>query len=171
MSNMDMVKNTLKSLLDPVASTEERGPLTHAQRDALVEAMFQGSVAYKEPAEGTAATEASTQFFRALHALKIKRVTIQPQDALTANDTNYKTVAVKKADGAAGSETVVASQTTKITGGSGDWVDKTQFALALSATLANLELAAGEVLILDIAAAASGVATPEFIVNVDYELI
>lgn len=137
------------------------------------QALVEHHCSHLQAAEATAGNVSNEIFFRAKRAIRILGVYIEPNSTLTANDTNYKTVSLKKADGAAGSETTCASANTKTSGsgGTGDWADKTAIALTLSATDANRNLAAGEHLLLDIAAAASGVATPQFTMHVDYKLL
>ena len=80
-----------------------------------------------------------------------------PDAALTAHDTNFATVSVLKGASAAVT-TSAASKTTVIA--NGDWVADTPVALTLSATAANRVLAADDILCLDIAKAAAGVAVP-----------
>lgn len=99
--------------------------------------------------------------------LTITNVTIIPFAALTAHDTNYKTVAVKRRV-AAGAATTVASVTTKITGGTGDWVALTPITLTLSSTAADLVLPTLGDLTFALTHAASGVAVPVCSVTVEY---
>ncbi len=100
-------------------------------------------------------------------SLVITNVTIIPFAALTANDTNYKTVALNRRV-AAGTATVVASVTTKITGGTGDWVALTPITLTLSTTAADLVLPTLGDLSLSLVHTASGVAVPVLCVTIEY---
>ena len=102
-------------------------------------------------------TTAATYFWRAPVAGEVQAVHMVPGAAVTANDTNFGTVICNK-----GASTIIASKSTKTTagGGSGDWVAGTPVPLALSATLANRELAAGDVLSFQITKDGSGVQIP-----------
>ncbi len=91
---------------------------------------------------------------------KVTRVYYVPGAALTAHDTDYATITVSKYTAAGGSKTTVASITTKITGGSGDWTAFVPVELTLSATAADLVLESEAVLTYEVAKAASGVAIP-----------
>lgn len=95
---------------------------------------------------------------------------IQPQATLTAHDTNYATVNVVSADNAAGAAVVMASQTTKITGGSGNWAVGIKEALTVTSTVAERSFAKGAVLGFSIAKASSGVAVPICSITVLVEL-
>lgn len=57
--------------------------------------------------------------------------------ARTADDTNYTTISVKVGS------TTIASQTTKITGGSGNLVEGTVLALTITGTAAQCEVTGG----------------------------
>jgi hypothetical protein len=78
--------------------------------------------------------------------------------AVTAHDTNYATISVAKRLSTGASATALASQTTKITGGSGNLTAFAPAALTNTATTADLEIAAASVITVAIAKAASGVA-------------
>ena len=80
-----------------------------------------------------------------------------PDAALTAHDTNYATLTVRKRDGAGGAASTVASVTTKITGGSGDW---DAFEAVDLGTVTGGALAAGTVLTFIIAKSGGGVVVP-----------
>lgn len=87
----------------------------------------------------------------------ILSVEFMPSGTLTANDTNYATLSVAWRDGAGGGAQAVASQTTKITGGSGDWA---AFVAEDLGTITNATVAPGAVLTFAQAKASSGVAVP-----------
>lgn len=91
---------------------------------------------------------------------KMLRVYYLPGAALTAHDANYATITVSRYTAAGGSKTTVATATTKITGGTGDWTAFVPVEIALSATPANLILESGSILTYEVAKAASGVAIP-----------
>jgi hypothetical protein len=104
-----------------------------------------------------AATLSETAFARAGYAGTILAAYYVPDAALTADDTDYGTLTVKIRDGAGGAAATVASKTTKITGGSGDW---TAFVPVSLGAITNGTLAAGSILTALIAKAASGVVIP-----------
>lgn len=149
-------------------SAEYDGSVPKAARQ-LIRRTFQ----LRKPAADSMA--ADTTAYTAADAVRMQRAGrilgawIYPQSTLTAHDTNYATVNVVKGDGAAGAETVMASQTTKITGGSGNWAAGVPEALTVSSTLANTRIAKGEVLSFSIAKASSGVAVPICAITVEIE--
>lgn len=95
----------------------------------------------------------------------IKAIKLIPHGALTADDTDYATLTIGYNDGAGGAVTTIATITTKITGGSGDWTAGT----AISLTLTTTAIADGKLLSYAIAKAASGVAVPPFTISVETE--
>jgi len=123
-----------------------------ATADAMNKRTFHILVADAATA-GTAVTE--TVIVQVQRAGIAKAVRIATPIAVTAHDTNYATFTVAKRTGS-GSASTIASQTTKITGGSGN---VTAFVpVTLTLTDANVVLAAGDVLTIAIAKASSGVA-------------
>jgi hypothetical protein len=99
--------------------------------------------------------------------LTITAVKLTPFAALTAHDTDYKTVALNRRV-AAGAATVIASVTTKITGGTGNWVALTPFSLTLSSTAADLVVPTLGDLSLHLVHSGSGVAVPVCAVTIEY---
>lgn len=91
---------------------------------------------------------------------KVLRVYYLPGAALTAHDTDYATILVSKYTAAGASKTTVATITTKITGGSGNWTAFVPMEITLSATAANLILASGAILTYEVSKAGNGVALP-----------
>jgi len=94
--------------------------------------------------------------------------------SLTADDTNYATVSLEVDDGAGGANTVLASQTTKITGGSGNWVAGTALALTITTTAADRIIdgaTATKYLILKIAKTGTGVAVPVSTLFLSHEIV
>ncbi len=89
--------------------------------------------------------------------VKYDAVYFTPHAALTANDTDYATLSLVY-DAGPGTDVVVATRTTQITGGSGDWVADTPVALTITA--ANAVVPAGKNLMFKITKAGSGVAVP-----------
>lgn len=89
---------------------------------------------------------------------------IIPGVAVTANDTNYKGFQLKTEDGAgSASANITDAMTTKITGGTGDWAQGVPEPFTLSTTT----ISAGEVLLLAVTAAASGVVCGPYTVQVN----
>jgi len=82
---------------------------------------------------------------------KIKAAYFSPDTAVTANDTNYATIALK--NGA----TTIASESTTTTD-TGNLTAQTPVALALTGTGKDLEFAQGEAVTIAVTKAASGVA-------------
>lgn len=114
----------------------------------------------KDAADAAAGDATNTCIFRNKLSCDLRVVAAEyiPDATLTAHDTNYATLSLQV--GTVGSFAAAASQTTKITGGSGDWAADTPEALTLSSTPANLVVDAGDILQADIAKANSGVAVP-----------
>ncbi len=99
---------------------------------------------------------AETCVLRVKAASTLTKLYLVPDAALTAHNTNYATITVKKRDGAGGAGSSVASITTEITGG-GHW---TAFSKLDLGTLTGAVLAAGTVLTITVTKAAAGVAQP-----------
>lgn len=76
---------------------------------------------------------------------------------LTAHDTNYATITVSRYTAAGGSKTTIATVTTKITGGTGDWTACVPVPITIQADNA---IPAGALITYEVAKAASGVAIP-----------
>lgn len=92
-----------------------------------------------------------------------------PGNALTAHDTNYATLTLGKADGAGGAVTSFDSFTTKITGGSGNWVQGVPETFTIVTSTDTLT--EGQALVLDIAKAGAGVVIPEGVMEVKYRVL
>jgi len=108
-------------------------------------------------AQGTAGAAQDQTVGTAPFAGEVTAVSIIPEAAVTANGTNYRTFRlVNKGQSGAGS-TVVASFATD-TPTTDDLAAFDEKALTLSATAANLDVAAGDVLAADETVAGSGVA-------------
>ena len=87
----------------------------------------------------------------------VSNVSIVPEAALTANATNFRTFRVINKGQAGAGSTVVASRPTS-TPTTDDLVAFDEKAITLSGTPANLQVAAGDILVADETVAASGVA-------------
>lgn len=105
--------------------------------------------------------------------VRVVSVKIVPDGAVTADDTGYATILVKKYDAAGANGATVASQTTKITGGSGDWVAFVPVTIPLAATLETLVAGGSLTLQVDNTSAAGGVAAgvPDLLVVTEVEEI
>lgn len=110
----------------------------------------------KTAVDGAANTATSLAIFVADRPLKLLAARYIPHDTLTAHDTNYATIALKV------SSTSLASQTTKITGGSGNFVSNAPVNLTLGTTVT---MAVGDVLLFSIAKSGSGVAVPAGVIQ------
>ena len=115
----------------------------------------------KDAADGAAGTATAEHavFRNRTHALKVLGVTYIPDAALTGHDTNFATIIVRRRTALGADGGIVATQTTKLTGGSGTWVAFVPVAIPLAAPV-NVDLAAGQSLTVEIAKAAAGVAVP-----------
>lgn len=83
---------------------------------------------------------------------------IVPTAALTAHDTNNATITIRKKDSAGGSSTSVATITTTVA--SGSWVAFAPKAMVLTATAADLRIAAGSSISVQITKNGAGVVVP-----------
>ncbi len=120
-------------------------------------------------ADTTAYTAAD--MFRAPRAGRVLGAYLIPLSTATASDTTYATISVVKADGAAGSGTVMASQTTKTSasGGTGNLAAGVTKTLTVSATLADTRYTAGALFGFTIAKASTGVVVPISNIVIDVE--
>ena len=131
--------------------------MTYARR---IFAYFLGSLAFNVPraqdaAAGTTTAEAAVAM--TVQKGKLVKAYYVPAGAVTAHDTNYATITISRYTAAGGSKTTVASITTKITGGSGNWTAFVPVEITLATDTA---LEAGACLTYEIAKAASGVQLP-----------
>ena len=124
----------------------------------LQDAIHDGVWTFHKPAADTAGTDYTYFAMKVPFDVQIISVSICPHATLTANDTNYATITLEAGDGAAGSTDTVASQTTKITGGSGDWAADTYVELTVDPDYALVD--DGQMLLVEAVKAASGVAVP-----------
>lgn len=88
----------------------------------------------------------------------VDSVKVIPSAAVTASDSVYATLTLSYDDGAGGSKTTVAVQTTKITGGSGDWV--AEVGVPITITAANALVPSGKQLTMSKAFASTGTVIP-----------
>ncbi len=100
----------------------------------------------------------------AVNQLKVVKCSLMPQASLTADDTDFVTLSVVYDDGAAGSESIVASVTTKITGGSGNWTGGQVVNVPISAQF----VPAGKQLKFKVAKTGAGQAVPITTLSVQY---
>lgn len=115
----------------------------------------------------TAGTADEVAVFRAPHDLEVVAVRHIPHNAITANGTNYATLSVRN-KGTDGTGTdVVAGPFATDTPTTDDRAALAAYELTLSATAANVEVAAGEVLAFNKAVAGSGVAI-DGVVEIEY---
>lgn len=101
-------------------------------------------------------TTAADYFYAAARDVQIISAKFVSPSTAATNGTNFGTIIVNKHDGAGGAATVAASaDTSALSIAAG-----VPFALTLSATLANVQISAGQVLSFQITKAASGVVIP-----------
>ena len=130
------------------------GRIAHAIAQALGMAKAPGLLWQKAAADGAAGTATAESVIpRLKRQERIVSIEYVPAAALTANDTNYATITIRKRDGAGGAAVTVASVTTKITGGSGDW---TAFQAVSLGTIANADLLVGDLLTIEITKPGTG---------------
>lgn len=106
--------------------------------------------------DGEVAAAAAASFYLTNphpYPIELKDAYIVPGAALTANDTNYAEITVKK-----GSTDVVTQRDTT-TSDTGDWVAGTSIPLTIAQAGASLVLEQGESFVVAKAAAASGVSS------------
>lgn len=163
MALQNNVWSYLKGLFHMYNGTKDSGGTT-VDLDTNIRLAWRISATYnKDAADGNAGdATAATYFWYAPRAARLISATIVPSDALVAHDTNYATVLIKNSAG-----TTLASQTTKITGGSGNWSAGAEEAM----TVASATIASGETLSFSIAKAAGGVAVPICCVSLEIEWV
>lgn len=153
-----------------VAASDGKYLLPVAVSDAGVVSFGQASSVQtatytKEADDGAASdTTAETPLFSPESGAVVLSVKYLPSAALTADNTNYATLSVDSRDAAGGSNAVIASITTEITG-TGDWV---AFVAEDFGTLANTAIVAGGAVTFAIAKAGTGVVVPAGALQVEY---
>ena len=160
MSALSDLKTYMKGQVHAVGATP-------ASTQAAVEQLATFAEAVRIPDKNGATVDGTYMLMRLPNAGTINKITVIPEASLTANDTTYKTLTFGIVDGAGGGATVVGTQTTKATGGSGSWVAATALTIPLTATVANLSFTAGKYLQLAITHASTGVAEPIYTVVVE----
>jgi hypothetical protein len=136
--------------------------------EAQVNGMFEVNVQYvKAAVDGAAATATAADFFyvadRDRQVVDADFIAATP---VAANDTNFATIIVNKHDGAGGAAVVAASRSTTIAAPGGPVVAGIGYDLTLSATLANTQLTAGNVLSFQITKTGGGAVVPAGYVRV-----
>ncbi len=131
-------------------------------------------VLFKDAADGMAATTTAytaTDMRCPRQSGRILGARVMPQAALASSDAAYATIEVVSADGLGGAGVVMASATTKTTGGggTGDWVAGNPVPLTVTATPANQRFAAHTVIGQIIAKTGAGVIVPVCSIEVDVE--
>jgi hypothetical protein len=122
----------------------------------------------KSAADGAAATAtAEHTFMRAAGPITIAAVRYVPDAALTADNTNFAAITVTKRNADGTGNVTVATRTTAITD-SGNWLQ--WVAVNLPLTVANINLAAGQILTVKITKSGAGVVVPAGSLQLDYVL-
>lgn len=112
---------------------------------------------HKEAADGSAgAATSELAIFRAAGPETVSKVYFVPSANLTADNSNYATLAIAKRDGAGGGSSSVASKTTQVTGSG----NLTAFVPLDLGTVSNASMTAGNVLTVAISKTGTGVVVP-----------
>lgn len=149
--NGQEIKNKATALFSPnTANDHERVKQTVVER--MVEVQVNDAAT-----AGTAVTETVVATFPFASAgVKVLGCTFATPIAVTANDTSYATVTLASRDSAGANALTIGSQTTKITGGTGNITAFKPYSLTLTA--ANVIVPQGGCLTIAVAKASSGVA-------------
>lgn len=146
---------------DPASVTAPAGPAGPAG---------EGHATWRKPAvDGAANTTTAAQVIYTNlgeDTVQIGAVCYTPEDVLTADDTNYGTMTAELRGTDGGLVGTVASQTTKITGGSGDWTAHKQVDFDLGA---ELSVAPGQSVTMKIGKSGTGVAIPPGTATIKFE--
>jgi hypothetical protein len=110
-------------------------------------------------AQGTAGTDESVEVGEVQYDATVTEVSIIPNAALTADATNNRTFTLQNRLQDGTGTTVVATLVTDVAGG--NWVAHDEKLMTLTATVANRNVAAGDVLTMVETHGGSGVAHPE----------
>lgn len=143
--------------------------------DASVEqaVTYRRVFAHKLTADGAAGDELAEVpvYIDSRCTAQIMSVRFVPADALTAHNTNYKTITVSSRTSAGASATTVASVNTKTSGGggTGDWTAFSPVTVTLTA--ANAILPAGGMLTVKYLKSGNGVVIPAGVFVVEYKEI
>ncbi len=117
------------------------------------------------PADAAAADASKYELLMADKAMTITNVDLVPGAALTADDTDYKTLTLGKGDNAGGALTSLAAKTTKITGGTGNWAEGAK----INWLATRKALTAGQRVALDVAKTGNGVVVPDTLIEITVE--
>lgn len=112
-------------------------------------------------------TTAADHFYVAARDVQIISAKFVSPSTAATNGSNFGTIIVNKHDGAGGAGTIAASADTSAT----SIAAGVAFPLALSATLANVQLTAGQVLSFQITKTGTGVALPQGYVTIQLRYI
>lgn len=121
------------------------------------------------PGQATAATTDIWPVFAPQDNIKVTGIRWTPAAAVTGDNTNYYSAAFQNR-GTAGNGTTAITTTKAYTSGVNSVAHDTE-AFTLHATAANREVDAGEVIALVRTVAASGLAMPDGLVEVDFQYI
>ncbi len=118
------------------------------------------------PGQATAGTVDDWSLMAVTYDLKLIAVKLVPNAAITANGTNFFDLAVINKGAAAAGSTSMATRSWAATNSAAFVAES----MTLSATAANLLAVAGDVLDLNRTVTASGLAMPDMLVEVHYQL-
>lgn len=115
--------------------------------------------------QATAGTADEFVVAKAARNMKIIAVSFIPKTAVTSNGTNYYTMTLRNRGAADAGTTVIASRALSAT----DIAARTADALTMSATAADANVAAGDMLTCEKLITASGLALPAGTLEVSYQ--
>ena len=150
------------------AQKGQYGSLGASTPNAEVDKMHQRRIVVRTILDAAASTVNVLSLGVMDRAVKVVSCKFICDGAVTAHDTNFKTLSVEKTDTAGGAFVVIASISTTVAG-TGNIVALIPETLTLTA--ANAEVAAGGQLVFRTAVGASGVVVPAGTVEVVYEEI
>ena len=151
-------------------STDLISQYAHTQTTDDVDYCFRTRVArFVLPADAAASTATDNYLFTGIKACKLVSARVLPSAAVTADDTNYATLALGPytlSSGAIG--TAYDSILTKITGGTGNWT--AGVAEDFTIVTATDVCAVTQGIALKVTKAGTGVALPRLTVEIEYRL-
>jgi hypothetical protein len=123
---------------------------------------------FKEAADALLTTATTERVvLTAPEGITITGIRIEPAAAVTASDANFARFTIARRDAAGGSKVTVGTLTTQTSGGggSGSWA---AFSTISMGSLANMSLASGQKLTIEITKSGLGVTLPVLAVQVEY---
>lgn len=146
--------------------------LMHLESDDDVETLMNVQATWTKDADDSLAADATAErpFFRAEHACRVKAVYYIPNAAVTGHASNGATILVDKRPASDYTTPTNLAEGATLTGDEGSMVAFTPWPLNLSTVAGVIDLAAGDVLTVEVTKAASGVVLElgELVVDLEY---